>query len=278
MPNHYEVLEISESATEDEIRKAYRRAARRYHPDRPGGDREKFARVNEAYAVLKDPSSRTQYNAHLRFMRQFGGSAGGSANYAGTYPGASTRSGSSYPWGGMNDSGAAGGKNGSGTNSYQNYVFVSPEDFLRTFFFAGNTPNSFTEFFRPSSQAEEQIRQAKRAKTAATFARLRLFLLAAPTFLFGLLFGGGQTVFLVLAAPILWHYYRSNRAETWWQKLCPNIWYVFQVILGFWIITSNFSVIRALILGLIYFSFAYWTWVSAQAGHKAALLFDKLRI
>ena len=52
--DYYEVLGVSKTASEDEIKKAFRKAAVKYHPDKEGGDEEKFKEVNEAYEVLKD--------------------------------------------------------------------------------------------------------------------------------------------------------------------------------------------------------------------------------
>jgi molecular chaperone DnaJ len=71
--DYYEVLGIGKSASADEIKKAFRKAAIQYHPDKEGGDEAKFKEVNEAYEVLKDPSKRQRYD-------QFGhAGVGGSA-------------------------------------------------------------------------------------------------------------------------------------------------------------------------------------------------------
>lgn len=71
--DYYEVLGINKDASADEIKKAFRRAAIQYHPDKEGGDEAKFKEVNEAYEVLKDASKRQRYD-------QFGhAGVGGSA-------------------------------------------------------------------------------------------------------------------------------------------------------------------------------------------------------
>ncbi|MEK7603018.1 MAG: molecular chaperone DnaJ [Patescibacteria group bacterium] len=59
--DYYEVLGVSKSASADEIKKAFRKAAVEHHPDR-GGSEEKFKEVNEAYEVLKDSSKRQRYD------------------------------------------------------------------------------------------------------------------------------------------------------------------------------------------------------------------------
>src|SRR5579859_737993 len=64
---YYEVLNVSRTATEVEITKAYRVLAKQYHPDRNIGDDEakaKYAEVDEAYAVLNDPHKRSRYDRH----------------------------------------------------------------------------------------------------------------------------------------------------------------------------------------------------------------------
>jgi molecular chaperone DnaJ len=59
--DYYEVLGISKSASADEIKKAFRKAAIEHHPDK-GGDEAKFKEINEAYEVLKDTSKRQRYD------------------------------------------------------------------------------------------------------------------------------------------------------------------------------------------------------------------------
>ena len=63
--DYYEVLGIQKGASEDEIKKAYRKMAKKYHPDLNPGDKEaeaKFKEVNEAYAVLSDADKRSRYD------------------------------------------------------------------------------------------------------------------------------------------------------------------------------------------------------------------------
>lgn len=62
-PDYYKTLGVSKNATADEIKKAYRKAARENHPD-AGGDEEKFKDINEAYEVLSDEKKRKIYDTY----------------------------------------------------------------------------------------------------------------------------------------------------------------------------------------------------------------------
>ncbi len=69
----YETLEVPESASEAEIKKAYRKLARKYHPDinKEKGAEDKFKEINSAYEILSDKKKKAQYDAHGDSM--FGG-------------------------------------------------------------------------------------------------------------------------------------------------------------------------------------------------------------
>lgn len=62
MKNYYDILGVPKSASEDDIKKAFRTLAHKYHPDKKGGDEKKFKEVSEAYSVLSDAQKRQQYD------------------------------------------------------------------------------------------------------------------------------------------------------------------------------------------------------------------------
>jgi molecular chaperone DnaJ len=120
MADFYAVLEVARTASDDDIKAAYRKLAMRYHPDRNNGSKdaeEKFKQITEAYDVLRDPNKRAAYDrfgeAGLRggggggfhhvdlsealsiFMRDFGGGFGGGLDelFGGGRSGGSVRTG-----------------------------------------------------------------------------------------------------------------------------------------------------------------------------------------
>lgn len=74
--DYYEILGVPKSASDDEIKKSFRKLAVKYHPDKPGGDETKFKEASEAYEVLSDKQKRARYD-------QFGHAGVGGASSSG---------------------------------------------------------------------------------------------------------------------------------------------------------------------------------------------------
>src|SRR3990170_6824703 len=81
--DYYKILGVDRKASEDEIKRAYRKLALKYHPDRNPDDKnaeDKFKEINEAYQVLSDPQKRSRYDQlgeSYQRWQQRGGSPGG---------------------------------------------------------------------------------------------------------------------------------------------------------------------------------------------------------
>ena len=95
MKDYYQILGVEKNASDEEIKKAYRKLAHQHHPDKQGGDDKKFKEINEAYQILSDRAKRSQYD-------QFGTSfdQAGAGGFQGGY--------NQGPFGGFSDANFAG--------------------------------------------------------------------------------------------------------------------------------------------------------------------------
>jgi DnaJ-class molecular chaperone len=78
--DYYKLLEVEKSASQDGIKKAYRKMSLKYHPDKPTGDAEKFKEINEAYQTLGDENKRRMYDMKKN------GRGGMNINFGGNMP------------------------------------------------------------------------------------------------------------------------------------------------------------------------------------------------
>ena len=64
MKNYYDILGVDKKASKEDIKKAFRTLAHKYHPDKKGGSADKFKEASEAYSVLSDDQKRAQYDMY----------------------------------------------------------------------------------------------------------------------------------------------------------------------------------------------------------------------
>jgi molecular chaperone DnaJ len=98
MADYYETLGVDKNASPEEIKKAFRRLAQKYHPDKAKGDAQKFKEINSAYRTLSDPEKRRmydQYGPKFEQVQNKGGFSGFDFNDFTSYANAQKESGSS---------------------------------------------------------------------------------------------------------------------------------------------------------------------------------------
>lgn len=81
--DYYKILDVDKKATVDEIKKAFRKKAHKYHPDKKNGDEKKFKEANEAYQTLSNEKKRAKYDSFGSAGPQMGGFGGGQGQQQG---------------------------------------------------------------------------------------------------------------------------------------------------------------------------------------------------
>ena len=73
MKDYYSILGVDKQASQEEIKKAFRKLSMKYHPDKTGGDDKQFKEINEAYSTIGDETKRRQYDLARSTQNRFGG-------------------------------------------------------------------------------------------------------------------------------------------------------------------------------------------------------------
>jgi curved DNA-binding protein len=124
--DYYKILGVERNADDKEIKKAFRKLAQQYHPDKNPGDKAaeaKFKEINEAYTVLSDPDKRSKYDRFGAQWEQYERGGGRAED---------------FDWGGWSNMGNNGGRRSSARN-------MTPEEFEQ--FFGGGRRGDFSSFF-----------------------------------------------------------------------------------------------------------------------------------
>lgn len=83
--DYYKILGVNREASQEDIKKAYRKLAHKHHPDKSGGDEEKFKEINAAYQVLSDENKRKQYDTYGQAFEGAQPGGGGGAGFEGGF-------------------------------------------------------------------------------------------------------------------------------------------------------------------------------------------------
>ncbi len=98
--DYYKILGVSKNASPEELKKAFKKLAMEHHPDRPGGNEQKFKEINEAYQVLGDAEKRQRYDQFGSDFEQQGGFGQG-MNWEDFMRGARGQGGATFDFGGV---------------------------------------------------------------------------------------------------------------------------------------------------------------------------------
>lgn len=151
--DYYKILGVDKSASQDEIKKAFRKLAHEHHPDKKGGNDAKFKEASEAYSVLGDEKKRKQHDQFGSNMGGMGGGGGGGFN--------------AQDFGGFDFSGFQGGFNG------QNVEF-DMGDIFSTFFGGGRVRKGKTVRVDVDITFKESIFGVEREVRAGDNSRISL--------------------------------------------------------------------------------------------------------